>query len=104
MVLSRAGLWSVQHPRFGWCLGSIGLHLDYSSILAERAIDASDSRGQRTHKRVPTRGGKEPVSTGLRRISGSIPSPAAAWFLVPQPSPAATSPGASHGAVPRSRV
>ena len=27
--MSRAGLWSVQHPRFGPCLGAIGLHLDY---------------------------------------------------------------------------
>jgi hypothetical protein len=28
-VLSRAGLWSVRHPRFTRCLGVIGLHLDY---------------------------------------------------------------------------
>jgi hypothetical protein len=30
IVLSRAGLWSVQHHSFTRCLGSIGLHLDYS--------------------------------------------------------------------------
>jgi len=29
MVLSRAGLWSVQHHRFARCLDIAGLHLDY---------------------------------------------------------------------------
>jgi hypothetical protein len=29
IVLFRAGLWSVQLPRFAWCLGRIGLRLDY---------------------------------------------------------------------------
>ena len=28
-MLSRAGLWSVQLPRFTRCSGVIGLHLDY---------------------------------------------------------------------------
>ena len=31
MVLSRAGLWSVQHPSFARCLGAIGLRLDYKA-------------------------------------------------------------------------
>ena len=37
MVLSRAGLWSVQHPRFTRCLGAIGLHVDYNQHLLRRA-------------------------------------------------------------------
>src|SRR5882672_10774416 len=28
-VLSRAGLWSRPPPSFAWCLGAIGLRLDY---------------------------------------------------------------------------
>jgi carboxyl-terminal processing protease len=43
-VLSRAGLWSVQHPRFGRCLGRIGLHLDHNSgqrAPARYAINAT---------------------------------------------------------------
>jgi hypothetical protein len=52
-VLSRAGLWSVQHPRSTWYLGAIGLHLDYdmacegscSSIPALRPNDGHGVRG-----------------------------------------------------------
>jgi hypothetical protein len=33
-VLSRAGLWSVQHLRFARCLGAIGLRLDYKNMRA----------------------------------------------------------------------
>jgi hypothetical protein len=30
IVLARAGYWSLQLPRFAWCLGRIGLRSDYS--------------------------------------------------------------------------
>ena len=40
-MLSRAGLWSSQLPRFAWCLGAIGLRLDYgdATVLTRLTVD-----------------------------------------------------------------
>jgi len=37
-VLTRAGLWSFQLPRFARCLGRIGLRLDYVWTTTYAAI------------------------------------------------------------------
>jgi hypothetical protein len=40
IVLSRAGLWSVQYAGFAWCLGSVGLQMDYRMHGFRNALTA----------------------------------------------------------------
>ena len=44
MMLSRTGLWSVQHDSCAWCLGVIGLRLDYKTSCAPPVASLHPSR------------------------------------------------------------